>query len=82
MQSVKDLEKAFRRVVAKAAKRENSKAVQDARNALRRKGWSQAAAAVELGISNIQLNYVLNARRESRRILSAIHNLPENPSPA
>ena len=56
--------------------------VQAARNALRRKGWTQAAAAEALGVTPIHLNYVLNARRESRRILSAIDALPENPTPA
>jgi hypothetical protein len=35
-----------------------------------------------LGVTPIHLNYVLNARRESRRILMAIEILPENPSPA
>lgn len=56
--------------------------VQAARNALRRKGWTQAEAARVLGVSSIHLNYVLNARRESRRLLNAIDELPENPTPA
>jgi transcriptional regulator with XRE-family HTH domain len=56
--------------------------VQAARNALRRKGWTQAGAAMALGVTPIHLNYVLNARRQSRRILKAISSLPENPTPA
>lgn len=56
--------------------------VQAARNELRRKGWSQAAAAARLGVSAIHLCYVLNGRRVSRRLLQAIHALPENSSPA
>lgn len=57
-------------------------AVQAARNALRAKGWTQAAAAAVLGITPIHLCYVLNGRRESRRVLSAIQHLPTNPDPA
>lgn len=56
--------------------------VQAARNALRAKGWTQAAAAQELGITPIHLCYVLNGRRESRRVLTAIQALPANPNPA
>lgn len=56
--------------------------VQDARNTLRAKGWSQASAAAVLGVSSIHLCYVLNARRESRRLLNGIANLPPNPKPA
>jgi len=56
--------------------------VQAARNALRTKGWSQAQAARQIGVSTIHMNYVLNARRESRRLLRAIHQLPVNPTPA
>lgn len=56
--------------------------VQAARNLLRRKGWTQVEAAKALGVTPIHLSYVLNARRESRRIINAIHDLPENPSPA
>lgn len=56
--------------------------VQAARNTLRRRGWTQAAVAQRLGVSAIHLNYVLNGRRESRRILHAIEQLPDNPSPA
>ena len=57
-------------------------AVQAARNALRSKGWTQAAAAQVLGITPIHLCYVLNGRRESRRVLTAIAHLPANPNPA
>jgi transcriptional regulator with XRE-family HTH domain len=64
------------------ANKKRPPSVQAARNALRRKGWTQAEAAKVLGVTPIHLNYVLNARRESRRILMAIEILPENPSPA
>ena len=57
-------------------------AVQAARNALRAKGWTQAAAAKVLGVTPIHLCYVLNGRRESRRVLTAIQALPANPNPA
>jgi transcriptional regulator with XRE-family HTH domain len=56
--------------------------IQAARNALRRKGWTQKAAAARLGISNVHLCYVLTGRRTSRRVLTAIAALPENPDPA
>jgi len=57
-------------------------AVQAARNALRSKGWTQAAAAAVLGVTPIHLCYVLNGRRESRRVLTAIAQLPPNLDPA
>lgn len=56
--------------------------VQAARNTLRRKGWSQVQAAKALGVTPIHLSYVLNGRRESRRILREIALLPENLAPA
>jgi len=56
--------------------------IQAARNALRRKGWTQAAAAQHLGISAVHMCYVLTGRRVSRRLLSQIHALPECPNPA
>ena len=56
--------------------------IQAARNELRRKGWSQAAAASELGVSAIHLCYVLNGHRISRRLINAIRHLPENSTPA
>lgn len=56
--------------------------VQAARNTLRRKGWTQSAAAKLLGVSPEHLCYVLNGRRQSLRILHAIDRLPENPNPA
>jgi transcriptional regulator with XRE-family HTH domain len=64
------------------ANKKRPAAVQAARNALRSKGWTQADAARALGVSAIHLNYVLNARRESRRLIRDILNLPENPTPA
>lgn len=56
--------------------------IQAARNNLRKKGWTQAECAKRLGISAIHLCYVLNGRRESRRVLHAIADLPDNPNPA
>jgi transcriptional regulator with XRE-family HTH domain len=63
-------------------KRKRSKEVQDARNALRRKGWSQRAAATRLGVSPALLSYVLTEKRRSPKILLGIAELPENPEPA
>lgn len=63
-------------------KRKRSKEVQDARNTLRRKGWSQRAAAAQLGVSPALLSYVLTEKRRSPKILSGIADLPENPEPA
>lgn len=57
-------------------------AIQAARNTLRRKGWKQAEAARALGVSSVHLCYVLNGRRESKRLLAAINRLPENNVPA
>lgn len=57
-------------------------AVQAARDTLRRKGWSHREAAERLGVSTYHLSLVLNNRRVSRRILNAIQDFPENPSPA
>lgn len=56
--------------------------IQAARNELRRKGFSHATAASLLGVTRVHLTYVLNGRRQSRRILEEIRNLPENPTPA
>jgi ribosome-binding protein aMBF1 (putative translation factor) len=81
-QTVQDIEAAFRRAVSRCKEREQSAAVQSARNTLRRKGWSQADLAKRLGISPIHLCYVLNGRRKSRSILTAIKDLPDNPTPA
>jgi hypothetical protein len=64
------------------ATRKRPPEIQAARNDLRRKGWSQAAAADRLGVSAIHLCYVLNGHRISRRLLNAIHHLPENSEPA
>ena len=57
-------------------------AVQAARDHLRRKGWSRREAAERLGVTPEHLSYVLNGHRESRRILEAIKDFPENPTPA
>ena len=56
--------------------------IQAARNTLRRKGWSQVSAASVLGVTPEHLCYVLNGRRQSRRILTDIEHLPTNPRPA
>lgn len=72
------LEASFRRALLRGAAPE----IQAARNHLRRKGWTQAAASRRLGVSTVHLCYVLTGRRESRRLLAAIMALPENPDPA
>lgn len=56
--------------------------VQEARNTLRRRGWTHETAAVALGVSRVHLTYVLTERRVSRRILKAIAELPESQIPA
>ena len=56
--------------------------VQAARNAIRIKGWSQRAVAAQLGVSREHLNYVLNGRRRSKRLLDGILRLPINREPA
>ena len=56
--------------------------VQKARNILRGKGWTIVAGAKRLGVTREHLSLVLNGHRESRRILDAIQELPENPNPA
>jgi hypothetical protein len=56
--------------------------IQEARNIMRRRGWSQAEAAAELGVTAMHLCLVLNGHRPSQRLLSAIKALPENPTPA
>lgn len=56
--------------------------VQAARNFIRRKGWTHVEVAKRLGVTPEHMSYVLNGRRVSRRILEAIKELPENPSPA
>lgn len=76
------LEKSFRRALARCERRQDAQAVQDARNTLRRMGWSQVEASKQIGISTIQLSYVLTGRRKSKRVLTAIQHLPENPTPA
>jgi len=56
--------------------------IQQARNCLRGRGWTIAGVAKHLGITREHLSLVLNGRRQSRRILAAIQELPENPNPA
>jgi transcriptional regulator len=55
--------------------------VQQARKALRLKGWKQQQAAPLLGVTRQHLTLVLTARRRSKRLLAAIQELPENPNP-
>ena len=56
--------------------------IQRARNTLRGKGWTIAAAAPQLGVTATHLSYVLNNHRQSRRLLKAINEMPESPNPA
>jgi hypothetical protein len=55
--------------------------IQRARNVLRGKGYTIAAAAPRLGVTVTHLSLVLNNHRQSRRILRAIDELPESPAP-
>lgn len=57
-------------------------AVRDARRQLRIKGWTQGEAAERFGVTRTHLSLVLNARRESQRLLAEIQNLPEHPNAA
>lgn len=43
---------------------------------LKKRGWSQRAAAKELGRSFPHLNYVLNGKRQSRTLLKQVMSLP------
>lgn len=56
--------------------------VQQARNILRRRGWTQLEVAERLGVTRTHIVFVLNGRRTSKRILNAIAELPDNPNPA
>lgn len=56
--------------------------VQEARNTLRHKGWTQTEAAEQLGVTSMHLCLVLNGHRVSHRIIAAIASLPVNPNPA
>lgn len=47
-----------------------------ARDLLSRRGWTQRDAAPLLGVTLWHLNRVLRGHRESRRILRAIDQLP------
>jgi transcriptional regulator with XRE-family HTH domain len=44
---------------------------------LERKGWTYRAAASALGVTYQHLSDVLNGHRQSRRLLAALHALPE-----
>jgi len=50
-----------------------------AKQSLKRKGWTLAAASAVLGVHRVHLSYVLNGHRESRRLLSAIAALSKAP---
>lgn len=50
--------------------------VDTARKALTVKGWSYRTAAPVLGVHHVHLAKVLTAHRESKRLLAAIHQLP------
>ena len=63
-----------------AATKKLPTAVLQARRQLRIKGWTQGAAAKRLGVTRTHLSLVLNARRESQRLLAEIPNLPEHPT--
>lgn len=44
---------------------------------IKQRGWSQQAAAQQLGVTFEHLNRVLNGHRESRRLLESIQRLPD-----
>ncbi len=48
---------------------------QSAKDQLKKKGWTQVAAAPRLGVRFEHLNRVLNGHRESKRLLRKIEEL-------
>ncbi|MDD5349482.1 MAG: helix-turn-helix transcriptional regulator [Chthoniobacteraceae bacterium] len=52
----------------------------NAKERLKRRGWTQQAAADAIGVHRVHLTYVLNGQRNSRRLLAAIANLPYAPA--
>ncbi len=48
-----------------------------AKRLLRQKGWSYRSAAKQFGVCYQHLSDVLNGRRESRRLLNAIADIPQ-----
>jgi transcriptional regulator with XRE-family HTH domain len=50
---------------------------QQAKRELKLKGWSYRAAAPRLGVGFVHLSRVLNGQRESKRLLTAIEELPK-----
>jgi transcriptional regulator with XRE-family HTH domain len=50
-----------------------------AKDTLRERGWSLRRAAEQLGVTHVHLSYVLQGRRESRRIMAAIERLGPSP---
>lgn len=53
-----------------------SATIKEAREILRHRGWSYRSAAPLLGVTYQHLAQVLTGRRESRRLIEAIHSLP------
>ncbi len=51
-----------------------------ARATLKRRGWTQVAAARELGCHRIHLAKVLTGTRQSKSLLERISRLPKNPN--
>ena len=62
--------------MARSTQNAISKDVKAARRDLKRLGYTYQVAAEVIGISYGHLAMVLSGRRESRRLLSAIHALP------
>jgi lambda repressor-like predicted transcriptional regulator len=52
----------------------------EAKEELRRLGWSQRRAARKLGVHWVHLSKVLNGHRQSRRLINAIFDLPHCPT--
>jgi len=57
---------------------------ESAKKALKSKGWTQRTAAPHLSVTYQHLCLVLNGKRESRRLILAVHRLPKfiAPKPA
>jgi hypothetical protein len=50
-----------------------------AKQNLAAKGWSYRKVAPHLNVHRVHLTLVLNGHRQSKRLLTAIHHLPDAP---
>lgn len=65
--------------MARTTKNAITKDVREARRTLKRRGWTYQTAVEALGCSYGHLAQVLTCRRDSRRLLKRISELPERP---